>query len=157
MSRKPAGILCLAGDVPPAPVVIVSALQYVAVTSSFLVFPLIIVREAQLAPAAADAMLGWAMLVLALGTTLQALPFGPVGSGYLAPSVMTAVFLGPSVEAVRIGGIALMSGMKPSIDEMVAGDDGLRRMSSYLLGKRARSLTTSRDKDVCNVMLHFDN
>lgn len=111
MTRKPAGVLYLAGDVPPLGVVIVNAFQYVAVTSSFLVFPLIIVREAHLAASAADAMLGWAMLVLALGTTLQALPFGPVGSGYLAPSVMTAVFLGPSVAAVRIGGIALMSGM----------------------------------------------
>src|SRR3984957_10095360 len=95
MTKKPAGILYLAGDVPPIPVVIANALQYVAVTSSFLVFPLIIVREAHLAASSADAMLAWAMLVLALGTTLQALPFGPVGSGYLAPSVMTAVFLGP--------------------------------------------------------------
>jgi xanthine permease XanP len=111
MTKKPAGILYLAGDVPPVAVTIANALQYVAVTSSFLVFPLIIVREAHLAASSADAMLAWAMLVLALGTTLQALPFGPVGSGYLAPSVMTAVFLGPSVEAVRLGGIALMSGM----------------------------------------------
>jgi hypothetical protein len=96
--------------VPPLAVVIVNALQYVAVTSSFLVPPLIIAREAHLPASSADAMLGWAMLVLAVGTTLQALPFGPIGSGYLTPSVMTAVFLGPSVAAVRIGGIALMSG-----------------------------------------------
>ena len=111
MARKPASMHYLADDVPPVAVVIVNALQYVAVTSSFLVFPLIIAREAHLPTSSADAMLGWAMLVLAIGTTLQALPFGPIGSGYLAPSVMTAVFLGPSVEAVRIGGIALMSGM----------------------------------------------
>ncbi len=101
----------LAGDVPPLPVVIVNALQYAAVTSSFLVLPLIVAREAHLTASAADGMLAWAMLVLALGTTLQALHRGPVGSGYLAPSVMTAVFLGPSLEAVRIGGLALMSGM----------------------------------------------
>ena len=42
----------------------------------------------------------------------------------------------------------------PSIDEMVADDEGLRRMSSYLLGRRARRLTTSRDGDVCKVMAH---
>jgi xanthine permease XanP len=46
---------------------------------------------------------------------------------------------------------------KPSIDEMVADDAGLRRMSSYLLGQRASNLTTSRDGDICNVRLHFDN
>jgi NCS2 family nucleobase:cation symporter-2 len=46
---------------------------------------------------------------------------------------------------------------RPSIDEMTADDEGLRRMSSYLLGRRARRLTTSRDRDVCKVELHFDN
>ncbi len=101
----------LAGDVPPAAVTLVNALQYVAVTSSFLVFPLIIAREAHAPTTVADSMLSWSMLVLAIGTTLQALPSGPVGSGYLAPSVMTAVYVGPSLEAVRIGGLALMSGM----------------------------------------------
>ncbi|MBK1662211.1 uracil-xanthine permease family protein [Paracraurococcus ruber] len=111
MSRRPASMRYLAGDVPPPLATIANALQYVAVTSSFLVFPLIVAREAGLDAAATDGMLGWAMLVLALGTTLQALPRGPVGSGYLAPSTMTAIFLGPSLEAVRIGGIALMSGM----------------------------------------------
>jgi xanthine permease XanP len=46
---------------------------------------------------------------------------------------------------------------KPSIDEMVADDAGLRRMSSYLLGQRASNLTASRDGEICNVRLHFDN
>jgi NCS2 family nucleobase:cation symporter-2 len=101
----------LAGDVPPTAVTLVNAFQYVAVTSSFLVFPLIIAREAHAPASVADSMLSWSMLVLAIGTTLQALPRGPVGSGYLAPSVMTAVYVGPSLEAVRIGGLALMSGM----------------------------------------------
>jgi xanthine permease XanP len=49
--------------------------------------------------------------VLAVGTVLQALPKGPVGSGFLAPAVMTAVYVGPSLEAVRLGGLALMGGM----------------------------------------------
>jgi len=101
----------LADDVPPPLVTVASALQYVAVVSSFLVFPLILAREAGLDTAATDGMLGWALLILALGTTLQALPRGPVGSGYLAPSTLTAIFLGPSIEAIRLGGIALMSGM----------------------------------------------
>ena len=111
VGKKPVNMRYLAGDVPPAAVTWVNALQYVAVTSSFLVFPLIIAREAHAPAAVADSMLSWSMLVLAIGTTLQALPKGPVGSGYLAPSVMTAVYVGPSLEAVRIGGLALMSGM----------------------------------------------
>jgi NCS2 family nucleobase:cation symporter-2 len=111
VSRKPVNMHYLAGDVPPTAVTLLNALQYVAVTSSFLVFPLIIARAAHVPTAVADSILSWSMLVLALGTTLQALPRGPVGSGYLAPSVMTAVYVGPSLEAVRIGGLALMSGM----------------------------------------------
>jgi NCS2 family nucleobase:cation symporter-2 len=51
------------------------------------------------------------MIILAVGTSMQALPKGPVGSGYLAPSVMTAVYVSPSLEAVRLGGLALMGGM----------------------------------------------
>jgi xanthine permease XanP len=111
VSTKPVNMRYLAGDVPPAAVTLLNAFQYVAVTSSFLVFPLIIAREAHAPNAVADSMLSWSMLVLAIGTTLQALPKGPVGSGYLAPSVMTAVYVGPSLEAVRVGGLALMSGM----------------------------------------------
>ena len=99
------------GDAPPLSVVIGNAFQYIAVVSSFLIYPLIMAREGHLTDAEADNMQAWGMLVLALGTTLQALPRGPIGSGYLAPSVMTAIFLGPSLEAVRIGGLALLSGM----------------------------------------------
>jgi len=101
----------LPDDVPPLAVVVINALQYVAVTSCFLVFPLIIAREAGLPTSQTDNLVAWSMLALALGTTLQALPRGPIGSGYLAPSTLTAIFLGPALEAVHLGGLALMSGM----------------------------------------------
>jgi NCS2 family nucleobase:cation symporter-2 len=104
-------MLYLADETPPAAVTWLNAFQYVAVTSSFLVFPLIMAHAAQAPAGVADSMLSWSMLVLAIGTTLQALPKGPVGSGYLAPSVMTAVYVGPSLTAVGAGGLALMSGM----------------------------------------------
>jgi NCS2 family nucleobase:cation symporter-2 len=68
-------------------------------------------RQAHVAPAVADSVLSWSMIVLAIGTSLQAIPKGPVGSGYLAPSTMTAVYVSPSLEAVRLGGLALMAGM----------------------------------------------
>src|SRR5262249_4941980 len=111
VGKKPVSMRYLAGDVPPTAVTLVNAFQYVAVTSSFLIFPLISARVAHGSAMVADRMLSWSMLVLAIGRTLQALPKGPVGSGYLAPSVMTAVYVGPSLEAVRVGGLALMSGM----------------------------------------------
>ena len=111
MTRKPASLQYGVDDVPPVSVIVVNALQYVAVLAGFLVFPLIMTREAHVAPQIADSVLSWSMIILAIGTTIQALPKGPVGSGYLAPSVMTAVYVSPSLEAVRLGGLALMGGM----------------------------------------------
>jgi xanthine permease XanP len=111
MSRKPSGIIYGADDVPPLAVTVVNALQYVAVLAGFLVFPLIMAREAQVSSEVTDSILSWSMIVLAIGTVLQALPRGPVGSGFLAPAVMTAVYVGPSLEAIRLGGLALMGGM----------------------------------------------
>jgi xanthine permease XanP len=111
MTRKPASLQYGVDDIPPAPVIAVNALQYVAVLAGFLVFPLLMTREAHVSTEVANSVLSWSMIVLAIGTTLQALPKGPIGSGYLAPSVMTAVYVGPSLQAVRLGGLALMFGM----------------------------------------------
>lgn len=111
MSRKPAGLQYGVDEVPPPPVIVVNALQYVAVLTGFLVFPLIMTREAHVSADVADSVLSWSMIILAIGTVIQALPKGPIGSGYLAPSVMTAVYVSPSLEAVRLGGLALMGGM----------------------------------------------
>lgn len=109
--RKPANLQYGVDDIPPKSVILVNALQYVAVLAGFLVFPLIMTREAHVSAEIADSVLSWSMIILAIGTTMQALPKGPIGSGYLAPSVMTAVYVSPSLEAVRLGGLALMGGM----------------------------------------------
>ncbi len=111
MTRKPSNVLYGVDEVPPVSVIIVNALQYVAVLAGFLVFPLIMTREAHVTADVADSVLSWSMIILAVGTAMQALPKGPIGSGYLAPSVMTAVYVSPSLEAVRLGGLAMMGGM----------------------------------------------
>ena len=111
MTRKPPGLQYGVDEVPPPSVIVVNALQYVAVLTGFLVFPLIMTREAHVSADVADSVLSWSMIILAIGTVIQALPKGPIGSGYLAPSVMTAVYVSPSLEAVRLGGLALMGGM----------------------------------------------
>jgi NCS2 family nucleobase:cation symporter-2 len=51
------------------------------------------------------------MVALAIAAVLQALWKGPVGSGYLAPSVISAVYLYPSLTAVTLGGLPLVFGM----------------------------------------------
>ena len=111
MTRKPANLQYGVDDIPPPAVIFVNALQYVAVLTCFLVYPLIMAREAHAPPEIADSVLSWSMIVLAIGTSIQALTKGPIGSGYLAPSTMTAVYVSPSLEAVRLGGLGLMAGM----------------------------------------------
>jgi xanthine permease XanP len=51
------------------------------------------------------------MLALAVATVLQALPRGPVGSRFLAPSIFTGVYLAPTLLAVKLGGMPLVWGM----------------------------------------------
>ncbi|HEX3404446.1 MAG TPA: solute carrier family 23 protein [Acetobacteraceae bacterium] len=111
MPRKPANLQYGVDEVPPPSVIIVNALQYVAVLAAFLVYPLIMAREAHASEDVIDSVLSWSMIILAIGTTMQALPKGPLGSSYLAPSTMTAVYVPPSLEAVRLGGLPLMAGM----------------------------------------------
>src|SRR5262249_33560057 len=50
-------------------------------------------------------------LALAVAALLQALPRGPVGSRFLAPSIFTGVYLGPSLLAAKLGGMPLVWGM----------------------------------------------
>lgn len=111
MPRKPANLQYGVDEVPPASVIVLAALQYVAVLTAFLVFPLIMTRAAHAPAAVSDSVLSWSLIVLAIATCLQGLSKGPIGSGCLAPSTMTAVYVGPSLDAVRVGGLALMSGM----------------------------------------------
>ena len=68
MTRKPASLQYGVEEIPPASVIVVNALQYVAVLAGFLVFPLIMTREAHASPAVADSVLSWSMIVLAIGT-----------------------------------------------------------------------------------------
>ena len=109
--RKPPALSFGAEEQPGALVVWVSALQHLGVVSIFMVYPLILARLAGWSPAEITNMLQLGMLVLAIAVLLQALPRGPVGSRFLAPSIFTGVYLAPSLLAVKIGGLPLVWGM----------------------------------------------
>jgi xanthine permease XanP len=109
--KKPADIIYGVEDRLPLPIAFLSGLQNVAVMAVFLIFPLIIAREAGASVATSTSLLSMAMLVLGIGTLLQALAAGPIGSGYLAPINFSAIYLGPSLLAVQIGGLPLVFGM----------------------------------------------
>lgn len=109
--RKPANLVYGVEEPPPWIVTFVSAIQHVGVIAIFMVYPLIIGRQAGAPADELSNILRMAMLVLAVAVLLQALPRGPVGSKLLAPSIFTGVYLGPSMLAVKLGGLSLVWGM----------------------------------------------
>jgi NCS2 family nucleobase:cation symporter-2 len=109
--RKPPGILYGVNETPPLGVIALSGLQHVGLMSINLIYPVLIAREAGSSPEAVTQIVSLSMFALALGAILQALPRGPVGSGFLCQPVPTAAYLFPSLLAAREGGLALVSGM----------------------------------------------
>jgi xanthine permease XanP len=109
--RKPANLVYGVEEAPPLLVTLVSAVQHVGVIAIFMVYPLIIGREAGVAADQLANILRMGMLALAIAVLLQALPRGPVGSRFLAPSIFTGVYLGPSILAAKAGGLPLVWGM----------------------------------------------
>ena len=76
-----------------------------------MVYPLIIARKAGLTQPQTINLLQLGFLALAVATSLQAFPRGPIGSRLLAPSIFTGVYLAPSLLAVQAGGMPLVWGM----------------------------------------------
>jgi NCS2 family nucleobase:cation symporter-2 len=55
--------------------------------------------------------ISFSLIALGLATLLQALKKGPIGSGYLAPPVISAIYFPASMAAVVQGGLGLVYGM----------------------------------------------
>jgi len=110
-ARKPLNLLYGVDENPPIAVTVASALQHVSLISIFLLFPLLVCREAQLSADGTLDVLGMSMLVMGAGAILPALTRGPIGSGYLCPSIFTVAYLGPSLLALKTGGLSLVFGM----------------------------------------------
>ena len=109
--KKPPNLIYSLDETPPLAVTIVNGIQQVALIAVYLIYPLLVFRAINTpAPLIAN-LLTIAMLVLGIGCFLQALRIGPIGSGYMCPSVSTAIYLAPSLAAARIGGLPLVFGM----------------------------------------------
>lgn len=108
---RPPELLHAVDESPPPTVLVVSALQHVAVIAVTLIFPLIVAREAGLARGQFLDMISLSMLAIGLATIFLCIRSRFVGCGYLVPACYTAIFMGPSLYALRHGGLALVFGM----------------------------------------------
>lgn len=109
--RKPANIVYGLDDSPPLHVTVFNGVQYVGLIAINLVYALLVFRLAGTPAQLVGSLLAIGMLVLGVGTFLQVLRLGPMGSGYMCPATFTATYLGPSLLAVQVGGLPLLFGM----------------------------------------------
>ncbi|MBV8282490.1 MAG: xanthine/uracil/vitamin C permease, partial [Candidatus Eremiobacteraeota bacterium] len=109
--QRPANLVYAVGEYPPPFRLALLGVQYAVMALIYLVLVVIVLREAHATPSESIRVMSIACVGLAIGTALQALPRGPIGSGFLAPPIFSAVYLAPSVIAARIGGMPLVFGM----------------------------------------------
>ena len=110
-AKKPSSLIYNADDRPSLVVALSNGVQHVGLISINLVYPLLICRAVDAPiPMVAD-LLSVGMIVLSVGTLIQVLRLGPIGSGYMLPSTFTASYFAPGLIAARIGGLPLVFGM----------------------------------------------
>jgi xanthine permease XanP len=109
--NKPANLIFGVEERPPHSVRWFSAVQQLAISSIYMIYPLIVAREAGLHTDQIINVLQLGCIALAIGALLQALPRGLVGSRLLAPSAFTGIYFAPSLVAVKVGGMPLVWGM----------------------------------------------
>jgi NCS2 family nucleobase:cation symporter-2 len=109
--QRPANLTYAVDERPPSGKLLLLGLQYAVLDASYLVLVAIIVRHSNASTEERIGLMGITCVALAIGAALQALRTGPLGSGYMAPPVISATFMGPSVAAAQIGGMRLVYGM----------------------------------------------
>lgn len=111
MATRPESLIYAVGDVPPLLTTVFLGLQQVALMAIYLVMVVIVVRASGAAPQVAESAVSLGLIAMGISAALQAVWKGPVGSGYLAPPVISAIYLPCSLLAVRAGGLPLVFGM----------------------------------------------
>ncbi|HLH91660.1 MAG TPA: solute carrier family 23 protein [Xanthobacteraceae bacterium] len=109
--KKPATLIYGLEEMPPPFITISNGIQHVGLIAINLVFPLLVFRAAGTPLDLIGGLLSSGLVVLGIGTFLQAYRLGPIGSGYMCPSTFTATYLAPSLLAAKIGGLPLVFGM----------------------------------------------
>ena len=121
--KRPSTLIYALDESPPPLRLAMLGIQYAVMSATYLILVAIILRRAHVTPSVGVGLMGVACVGLAIGTALQGLPHGPIGSGFLAPPVFSAIFLAPSVLAAQTGGMPLVFGMTlfAGVVELVTG------------------------------------
>jgi NCS2 family nucleobase:cation symporter-2 len=97
-------------DDPSPPVTTwLAGLQYAGITTAYVVFPLVLLREADVPAEIGAGVIAMSFLILGLATLVQAGRW--TGPGMLLPATFTAAYLVPAIAAAKLGGLPLAFGM----------------------------------------------
>src|ERR1700761_4519733 len=110
-TERPAELIYALEERPPWLHLSMLGLQHVAVICPYLVMVVLVVEAARLPHDAAQSALGLAMIAVAVMTILQSLRIAQIGSGYLCPPVVSAIYLPSSIAAASAFGFAAVCGM----------------------------------------------
>jgi xanthine permease XanP len=108
---RPEDLLYAVDEMPPWPRLAFLGMQHAMLLSVNLVLIVIVFRRAGASDAVTLSALSLGMIGLAISTLLQSMKKGPVGSGYLAPPIISAIYIGPTVLALNTGGLPAVFGM----------------------------------------------
>jgi xanthine permease XanP len=111
MASRPDDLIYAVDEWPPWPKLLLLGLQQAILAAVYLVLLVIVARAAAAPSHVAMAMVSLGMIAVAISTSLQALWKGPIGSGYLAVPVFSAIYLAPAILAAKTGGLPAVFGM----------------------------------------------
>lgn len=111
MKKKPSNLIYGVDERPPLWKWFLLSFQQICIISIYFVIVGIMARESKASPLLAQQMVSCAMIAVGIAAILQALWKGPIGSGYLAPPVISAIYLQASLLALARGGLPLLFGM----------------------------------------------
>jgi xanthine/uracil permease len=108
---RPEDLIYAVDERPPWLRLVFLGLQHAMLMSVYLVLIVIVFRHAGASHEATLNALSLGLVALAVSTMLQATARGPIGSGYLAPPVFSAIYIGPAVLAADTAGLPAVFAM----------------------------------------------
>jgi xanthine permease XanP len=111
MPERPKDLIYALDERPPPLPLLALGFQHVAVICPYLVMVALVAGAAKLPHEAARSAMGLAMIAVAFLTILQSLRLGRIGSGYLCPPVVSAIYLPSSMAAASHFGFPVACGM----------------------------------------------
>src|SRR6202453_1364656 len=111
IAERPVELIYALDERPPWLQLLALGFQHVAVICPYLIMVVLVVEAAKLPHGTAQSAVGLAMIAVAVMTVLQSLRVGQIGSGYLCPPVVSAIYLPSSIAAAASFGFPAVCGM----------------------------------------------